>query len=255
VRLDALLSRLSGDWPGYFADDVTVTMTLSSASLPHLAASVRYFLDRRVPSFTVSPIDTHDPGWDDRSLATLDRQLKEASALCRRRFVETGAIPFQLLRRHRRNPRRPARGGAPMCRIAEGDGVCVDVDGEITACGAFARSLVAPPTGLAAAAFAGARLGHVRNRDVLKCLEVQRRAVADQPAFSTKERKHSPYAQCARCDAFAECRVCPAAIVNQPGNLDPDAVPPLPCAFTLLSAKHRRRFQAWRRTEAVPAPV
>jgi sulfatase maturation enzyme AslB (radical SAM superfamily) len=252
--LDALLRRLGADWPGYFADDVTVTMTLSAANLPHLAASVRYFLARRVASFTVSPIDTEDPGWSDDSFAQLDHQLAAARAACRRHFALTGAIPFLLLRA-RRPARRRVRRGAPMCRIVEGSSVCVDVDGEVTACGAFARSLAAPPAGFAAAAFADARLGHVGEPGLLQRLDVRRRALAHHPLFTGKERRHSPNARCAECSAFAECRLCPVAIVARRDTADADAVPPLPCAFALLAARHRRRFQAWLRRAHAPTPV
>jgi uncharacterized protein len=241
ARLDGLLSRLADEWPGYFNDDVTVTITLSSASLPHLAASVRYFLDRRVPSFSVSPIDTFDAGWSDATFSELDRQLAEASALCRRHVRGTGVAPFQLLRRHEGcSPRAPH--SVPMCRIGEGGTVCVDVDGDVTACGAFARSLVASPTGLAAAAFAAVRIGHITDRDLLQRVAARCSVLPGAPLFGGKERKRSRYGACARCKAFGECRVCPVAIANQPGNHDPDAIPPLPCAFHLLAGKHRRRF-------------
>jgi sulfatase maturation enzyme AslB (radical SAM superfamily) len=245
-RLDALLRCLESEWPGYFGDDVTVTMTLSSATLPHLAASVRYFLDRRVPSFTASPIDTTDPGWTDDSMAELDRQLTASSAACRRHFTDTGTVPFLPLRRRTR-VRRWRRVGAAMCRIAEGHSACVDVDGEVVACGAFARSLVPPPIGPAADVFARVRLGHVKEHGVPLRLETRRRRLSVQPPFAGKERMRSPHARCAGCEAFAECRVCPAAIVHYAGKPDLAVVPPLPCAFTILARKHRRRFQAWLR--------
>jgi sulfatase maturation enzyme AslB (radical SAM superfamily) len=239
--LDALLDRLHTDYPGYLGDHVTVTMTLSVENLPYLAAAVRYFLRRGVPSFTVSPVDTPEPGWHEECLGLLDRELAEASALCRAHFRQTGSVPFLCFQRGvRRTSQR--RRGLRMCRIGEGHGFFVDVDGEVVACGAFAPSLTRVPTELARQAAAAAHLGHIADPDLLGRFESCRRAIAALDLFRNRERKHSPYGDCGKCRHLTECRICPMAIAALPGNEDPHRIPPLPCAFNLLTAKYRRRF-------------
>ncbi len=243
--LDGLLLRLRRDYPGWLADDVTVAMTLSSANLDHLAASLRYLLERGVSSIQMSPLVTHDPGWSEASRETLDAQLGEAYAACREHFKRTGEMPFLPFRRER-SARGRRRREVPMCRIADGHAVLVDVDGEAVACALLARSWVAPVSELGRRAAEVARLGPVTGPDLPGRLAACRKALAELRLFDHKERKRSPYAECSACGALHECRVCPLAIANQPGNDDPDAIPPLPCAFYSLAAKYKRRFPVMR---------
>lgn len=241
AALDALLDRLCTDFPGYLRDDVTFTVTLSSANLPFLAETVRYFLDRGAPSFTVWPLLTPDPGWDDACVEELDRQLAEARAACRQHVRRTGTLPFEVFRRDgRRRSRR--RRHVPLCRIADGHAGFVDVGGELIACGLFAPALVVPATGLARRAADACRVGRVGDEDLPERLVACRERLDGLRLFGDKESKRSPYRACGDCGLLGECRICPWSIAAQPGNEDPDRVPPLPCAFTLLAAKHRGRI-------------
>ncbi len=242
ASLDALLRRLLRDYPGWLADDVTIAMTLSSANLDHLAASVRYLIGRGVSSVEMSPLVTHDTGWSGASRERLDAQLGEAYIACREHLRRTGEMPFLPFRRVSRARVRERRD-VPMCRIADGHAVFVDVGGEAVACGLLARSWAAPATDLGRCAAEAARLGPVADPDLPGRLAACRQALAELRLFDHKERKRSPYAKCVTCGALHECRVCPLAIAYQPGNEDPDAIPPLPCAFYSLAAKYRRRFR------------
>lgn len=240
ARLDELIGLLRRDYPGYFADSLTVAITLSSANLTYLASSVRYFLARGVASLTVSPLLTGDPGWDDTCYGKLDRQLGEVAALCRDHHRRTGTMPFWPFRRGAgRRSRR--RRNVPMCRIGAGHALFVDVDGTVMACGLFARSTARLETGLARRTAEAATIGHVRDDDLAGRLGECRAALRSVGLFDAKERKRSVYRACSDCPLLSECRICPMAIASQPGNEDPDLVPPLPCAFTMLAAKHRRR--------------
>ena len=239
--IDALLRRMRIDYPGYLHDDVTVAVTLTAAGVPHLAATVRYLLGSGVASFVVSPVVTHDPEWSDAGVAVLDRQLGEAAKLCLEHLQTTGQMPFVNLRRTG-DVRGRRRHGVEMCRIADGHALLVDVGGEAVACGMLAPSYARLPTALAQRAAAAARLGAAGDSDLLERFASCRRRLSALGLFDGKELKRSRYGACGSCRFLHECRVCPLAIANQPSNDDPDAVPPLPCAFNLLVADHRRRL-------------
>jgi sulfatase maturation enzyme AslB (radical SAM superfamily) len=243
--LDALLDRLRVDFPGYLHDDVTFTVTLSSANVRSLAATVRYFLDRGVSSFTTWPLLTPDPGWNDDCVEELDRELGEASTACRRHLRRTGTVPFEVFRRDgRRRSRR--RHDVRPCRIADGHAAVVDTDGELVACGLFAPSLVAPATELARCAADACRIGRIDDPELPERLEARCARLDGLRLFRAKEAKRSPYRACRDCRLLSECRICAWSIAAQPGNEDPDLVPALPCAFTILAAKHRRRVPSPR---------
>lgn len=240
--LDELIQRLRIDYPGYLADRVTVAITLSAANLPYLASSVAYFLARGVPSFTVTPLLTHDPAWTEGCATELDRQLGEVASLCRDHRRRTATMPFLPFRRTTgRRPRR--RRDIPMCRIGAGHALFVDVDGTVMACGLFARSTARLDTKLARRAAEAVTVGHVTDPDLHSRLAGCGDALRAAGLFHGKERKRSGDQACGTCPQLGECRVCPMAIAAQPGNDDPDLVPPLPCAFTRLAAKHRRLVQ------------
>ncbi len=245
--LDDLLGRLRRDFPGFLADRVTMGITVSSANLAYLADSVRYLLARGVPSLVASPVLTHDQGWSEVSFTELDRQLGEVARLCRDHHRRTGEVPFFPFRR-RPGRRSRCRRDVPMCRIGAGHALFVDVDGTVMACGLFARSTARLETGLARRAAEAATVGHVTDGDLAARLGERRAALRSVGLFHAKERKRSPYRACGDCPLLNECRICPTAVASQPGNEDPDLVPPLPCAFTLLTAKHRRHVPTPRRS-------
>jgi sulfatase maturation enzyme AslB (radical SAM superfamily) len=245
AALDALLRMARSDYPGWLEDDVTIAMTLTPPNLDHVAESVRYFLARGVSSIQLSPLLTHDPGWDDGCFERLDEQFRQVAALCREHLRDTGAMPFLPFRRRSGSGERRRRN-VPMCGIADGHAVAVDVDGEAVACDLLARSWAAPTTELGRRAAAAARLGPVTDPDLPGRLAACRQALAELRLFDRKESKRSPYRACAGCPARSSCRVCPLAIANRPGNENPDAIPPLPCAFYSLAARYRRRFPAMR---------
>ena len=148
--LDELLARLARDFPAYFADDVTVSVTLSSATVGFLADSARYFLDRRLPSFDVAAVETHDPGWGDGSFAALDRQLRGdlRAVACRVPPQRHGAVsgaaaataaavapprrPDVPDRRRARRARRRGRRGGDMRGVCSV--LCEPADGARQAC-------------------------------------------------------------------------------------------------------------------------
>jgi sulfatase maturation enzyme AslB (radical SAM superfamily) len=252
AALDALLRRVARDWPGWLEDDVTIAMTLTSASLDHLAESVRYLLGLGVSAIQLSPLATHDAAWDGGCFGRLDAQIREAAAACRDHLRRTGEMPFLPFRRT--SGRGGVRGDGWMCRIADGHAVSVDVDGQAVACDLLARSWAAPATDLGRRAADAARLGPITDPDLPGRLARCRGALAALGLFDGKERKRSPYQACAGCPVRSSCRVCPLAIANLPGNENPDTIPPLPCAFYSLVARYRRRFPATRSPSSWPSP-
>ena len=251
-RLDDLLVRLHRDYPGWFADDVTVAMTLSSANLDRVAASVRYFLGRGVSTIELSPVVTHDPGWDDGCYARLQAQFAAVRADCLAHLRATGTIPFVPLRRLSRRRARPRRDVA-MCRIADGQAIFVDVNGEVHACGALSPLLARLPTPALKLAAEAAHIGPITAPDLTERLAAARRALRVLGLFDGKECKRSAFGACGVCPALQECRVCPLSIAHRPSGADPDLIPPLPCAFNLLVARHRRRFPAAGHNPLLPA--
>ena len=244
--------------PATSAIDVTVAITLSAANLPYLAASVRYFLERGLPSFTVSPIDTCDPQWDEGCFAELDRQLGKAFSACRAHFAATGAMPFAACSARATRPHAEPRGGvsdvphrrrrAPRSSMSTA---------RRWRAARSRRSLVA----LADRAAAPRRRGcPSRPRRRSRPGGAPRALPAGRSPSSScsaaRERKHSPYGACAQCSAARRVPRLPAGDRRPARQRGPRRrVPPLPCAFNLLTAKHRRRFQAWRRTAAAPRPI
>ena len=192
-------------------------------------------------TFAASPVLTHDPEWTDAGVVALDCQLAEATTLCREHLQASGRLPFFNLRRTP-SARGRRRRDIAMCRIADGHALLVDVDGEAVACGVLAPSYARLPTELAHRAAAAVRLGAVDAPDLPGRLASCRERLSTLGLFDGKERKRSPYGTCGTCRYLHECQVCPLSIANQAGNDDPDAVPPLPCAFNLLAAKYRRRL-------------
>ncbi len=256
--LDRLLDRLRLAHPAFFRKRLEVSVTLTSASVPHLAESVRYFLRKGVRKITVFPAVTHDPGWRRGDLAALDREFGRVTRTCLRHYRDTGEVPLTCLRGGPdREGRRPGR--SRICSAGTGRGLAVDVDGQVHGCVLFAASCQTFPPGLLRDRLGRSRLGDVRDPGLGGRLVEHGRALEAAGIFDHREAKHSSYGRCGACRHYNSCNICPMSIGHAPGNTDPDRIPDLPCAWNLVTGKYRRRFPVLPRafalaTGAIPLP-
>jgi sulfatase maturation enzyme AslB (radical SAM superfamily) len=238
AHLDALLDALGREHLAFFLARLSVAVVVSAATLPHLAPSVRYFLNKGVREILLYPLITADPGWDASATAELDRQLAEIHDLCLQHLQRTGEVPLRLFRKQQAEARAPDNGA--MCRVG-GGGITVDVDGEAVGCATFATSYQTLPP-LLAEQLGPLRLGQVTDPELPRRLaDLPHRARA-LSLFANKAAKRSSLGSCAECRFVQTCSVCPISIGHIPGNGDPDRVPDHVCAFNLLASTWRERF-------------
>jgi sulfatase maturation enzyme AslB (radical SAM superfamily) len=241
ARLDALLDRLRRDHPLFYRRDFHTSITLHSGNLHHLADSVDYFLDKRVPRVDFGTLATHDAGWTDAHMAELDRQLARVFARSLRHYEDTGEVPVEIFRK-RGEPSPHAPRGRAMCGVGVGRTLAVDVDGQVTGCITFAESYQRFPSDFLKSRLAAMRMGDVRDEALPRRLALYPEAARAAGLFDGKARKHSSYGRCGECRYLAECSVCPTSIGHIPGNTDPDRVPDSACAYNLVALSYRDRF-------------
>ncbi len=136
--LDRLLDRFREDQPAFFGR-LNVSLTLSAATIPHLADSVAYFLKKGVPEVALSPVMTHDPGWSNELIGALDEQVARVFAACLRHYRRTGLVPLLLFRKDGSDDLHAPRGDA-LCGAPSGRNLAVDVDGQVHGCAVFVES-------------------------------------------------------------------------------------------------------------------
>jgi sulfatase maturation enzyme AslB (radical SAM superfamily) len=240
--LDRLLELLRREHPAYFRKNVSVGMTLCAVSVPHLAASVRYFITKGVSTIGIGPASTWEPDWDTHTRDELQAQVDQILAISLEHRRRTGHVPVEFL------SGAPVRSSeAPvgdfLCGSVRGDAFVVDTKGCVWACPFFASSLHTLPP-LAAEASRVLALGDVSDpglRGRLRRLPGRARALR---MFTNKRAKHSSYGTCANCRFVSDCHVCPASICHIPDNNDPDRVPDFICAFNQATLEARERFDA-----------
>jgi sulfatase maturation enzyme AslB (radical SAM superfamily) len=240
--LDRLLERLRLHQPPLFHERLSVSLTLTSAAIPHLADSIAYFLAKGVPDISITPIVTHDPGWTNDRIEALDRQFARIFEACRQHHRRTGEIPLLLFR-----PAGEAKRGRPedvMCRAPTGETLAIDVDGQVHGCAVFVESYQKPASGLFGECVSAIRLGDFRAPDFAERLARYPRAARDTRIFHEKRAKYSSFGRCAECRFVDACSFCPASIGHIPGNTDSRRVPDFQCAFNRVSLDYRQRFAA-----------
>jgi len=240
-QLDTLLRDLGREFPAYFRDCLSVHSTLTSRNVGYLAASIRYFLHRGVTRLVVTPLITHDGGWRTEMSRILDQQFDEIRKLSLSHWRRTRETPLTLFRRVQR-PQTARPRLTVMCGLSEGDGVFVDVDGDVFACPAFGGDPAAPAGELLREAREATCVGNIREAGLVQRLSVSRAAMREVSMLNQREAKYSSYGRCAECEERASCQVCPASIGHIPGSTDPHRVPDLQCAFNLAAGKHSRRL-------------
>lgn len=254
-RLERVLALLRDEHPDFLRDHCSITTTLSSRNLEHLAESFAYFLDFDVSEIAVSPLVTHDRGWRPDTLEALAAQIDRILRLSIDHFQHSGEVPFA--------PFKPATpGNSPddgpltMCSAAGTTGLAVDVDGQVYGCVLFAESYQSFPDGMLRQCLEPMQLGDIRARNFDKRLEAYPAAAASARIFTDKEEKYSSYRSCRGCRFVDLCSVCPVSIGHIPGNTDPNRVPDLQCALNLAVLSARELFlQETRAGQAVASTM
>ncbi|HET7292497.1 MAG TPA: radical SAM protein [Vicinamibacteria bacterium] len=241
--LDRLLDRLRAEHPAFFARRLSVGMTLTAATITHLADSVAYFLKKGVPEVSLSPVMTHDPGWKNEMIAVLDTQFARLFDACLRHYRRTGQVPLELFRKEGGDDPHAPRGDA-LCGAPSGRNLAVDVDGRIHGCAVFAESYQRFTTPFLQERAESIRIGDYRDPAFPRRLEMYPQAARAAGIFHDKREKYSSYGRCAECRFLDRCGICPASIGHIPGNSDPRRVPDFPCAYNLVSHEYRERFPA-----------
>jgi uncharacterized protein len=241
--LDRLLDRLRLHQPGLFHKRLAVSLTLTSAAIRHLAASIAYFLAKGVPEISVTPIVTHDPGWTNDMIEALDQQFARAFEACLGHYRRTRDVPLLLFQTagDAKHDRRPEDA---MCRAPTGETLAVDVDGQVHGCAAFVESYQKPASPFLHERVSSIRLGDFRAPEFAQRLARYPQATQDARIFHDKRAKYSSYGRCGECHFVDACSVCPASIGHIPGNTDPRRVPDFACAFNRVALTYRERFAA-----------
>lgn len=246
--LDRLLDRLSRRNRCLFEHKLRVSSTLIPATIPFLADSVRYFLQKGIRSIGINPSLGPVMGWNRDAAQSLDHQFLRIYQDSLRHFKKTGDIPLQLFRR-RAEHGAPAAQSRAMCSVGSGEMLTVDVDGQVYGCAVFAESyqdFSGLPLKDQLAPF---RMGDVRHPQFRKRHAAFRRTAGKVEILIEKERKYSRHGQCRECTYLDQCTVCPASIVKDPDNSDPLRIPDFLCGFNKTALEFRNRFPI------VPDPI
>lgn len=238
--LDRVVDTVRALQPAYFRTRVEVVMTVTASSVPHLVASVRYFIAKGVTRIRVAPCIVPDPKWRYGTR----QQLRE-------QFDDVVSASVDLWRAERRCPvsflegaptHRAARSQRHLvCGAASGRSFCVDWRGGCWPCSALARPITAMrlPRGGDSRAF---DLGHLESEQLPEHLVGLAAAAQRVPAFAAKQEMRSAYGRCGDCEHFAECLICPAAILHGQAEGANCRVPDLLCAFNQVALAARRKF-------------
>lgn len=242
ARLDALLERLRREEPYFFRYRFVVQNTVTGATVPYIADSFAYHLEKGVERIRISACDTFDPTWSNDLVPELDRQFARVFELSLAHYRRTGKVPFEPFRRERRAARRLL--GRSMCGIGSGKTVTVDVDGSISGCVTFVESYQKFTSRFLRERLESIRLGRLDDGTLPRRLAMYPGAVDATELFDRKEEKYSSFGRCGECRHLADCFICPVSIGHIPGNQDPRRVPDFPCAFNLATMRNRERFPA-----------
>jgi len=246
--LTGLLDDLVSAHPGYARRKVHLGLTLSSANVGFLAASVDLLMCQGIARIHVTPSITADNGWGPDSEVDLEEQVAHIVQRSLEHWEETGTVPVGFLAGGKRRSEATALG--LPCNAGTGELLCVDPGGRLWTCPALASSLRRPPA-LVRDALRVLDLGNGVDADLPDRLRRLPDRARGLPLFIMPEERGSPKGSCRSCEEVGVCHVCPAALEApaQPG--DPPAVPDLHCAFNRITAEARRRFLKRRRQEAL----
>ncbi len=248
VILDKLLERLISEHSVWFREKLSVIITLSSKTIPYLADSFDYFLNKGLREISINPLFTHDAGWENDLFDELDRQFARMYRSSRQHYLRTGEVPLVNFRKTL--PGSPYRSGkGNMCSVIRGDALAIDVDGQLFGCVAFADSFGMDRPSFWRERLDFMRLGDLHDPVLGKRLETFPDAVRRSGIFTNRAKKYSSSGRCCDCPNLSTCIVCPASIIHIPGNTDANLISDFMCAYSRVSHKYREQFP--RQTNAI----
>ena len=239
--LDRLLRRLRTQQPVFFAESLTIAITLTVATIPYLADSVDYFLGSGVQDLAISPAVTHQHEWAPERIEEMDAQFARIFSESVRLYNRTGEVPLTVFRKNDGDSVHKPEGQS-MCGVGRGETAAVDVDGQVHGCVMFAESYQVVPTVFLRSRFEAMRMGPLEDPRFTERMAAYPAAARAAEIFHNKQDKYSAYGKCADCRFMPRCAICPVSIGNAPGNTDPRRVPDFLCAYNLVSLKYRDRF-------------
>ena len=247
--LDAKLDVWRQHHLEHFRRHLRVVMTVVPPAVPHLAESIDYLLAKGVQQIAMAPVVTSFPGWSAELREELDRQFERIVSASERHLRRTGEIPLLFLRRDGSVAEKPRRH-VPMCGALNKQGLAVDLDGQVYACGALAGSTQHFESKVLRDCQEALKLGDIRSAAFAKSYrEFPTRSHVPE-LFLNKEEKSSSYGRCRDCPYLYDCKVCPLSIGYQSGSPDPRKVPDDICAFNRIAFEHKQRFpqlsEQWR---------
>jgi sulfatase maturation enzyme AslB (radical SAM superfamily) len=241
--LDRLLDTLARDHPAFFRECLNIALTLTPATVGHLADSIAYFLRKRVAAIATTPVITHDAGWTPDRIEILDAAFARTFEVCRRHYKKTGEVPLLMFRKNADSNSQSAPPDA-MCAAPTGQNLAIDVDGQVHGCAVFVESYQGFASPSTERRVEELRMGDFRAPEFRRRLAMYPGAARATGIFHAKREKYSSYGRCGECRYLESCSICPASIGNIPGNTDPRRVPDFPCAYNLVALKYREKFPA-----------
>ena len=239
--LDRLLDRLSLRHRAYFRRRVTVAVTLTAPSIPHLADSFDYLVSKGVEDIAIGPAMGH-PRLSKAQAGELERQFGRVFSQSLRHYRATGAVPLSLFRKRAPDARTPD-ADEWACSAPPGRNLTVDVDGRVYPCALLIRSCQRVARPALARRLAAMGLGSITNTQTL----VERQGAVQAEAgragiFGPQRLKGSSLARCATCRHAGVCFICPIAGAKNPDSADANRIPDFQCAFNRIVFDYRRRF-------------
>lgn len=234
ARLDRLLPRIRRRHPHFYRRNLAIGMILTPESIPHLAASIEYFLSLRVAMIRLGPVMARQVSLPLELRCELESQFARVTESCVVHHERTGETPLLLFRDppETGSPRRGLRCGATL-----GDSLAIDSKGTAWTCPLFANGDF-PASKRRRAEVARYRLGPIAKpawRDRLAALP---RLVAGRGVLRARERR-SAYGRCSDCAWAATCGVCPVSLLLCEESGRPGLLPDLPCALHQVSSWYR----------------
>jgi hypothetical protein len=206
-----------------------------------LPRSVRYFLEKRVPTLLLAPDFSSPISWSKDDIVRLEETFAEVCDLSLEHYQKTGNIPVRKFRNptsaHSAGP-----SGRSVCGIMRGEKPAVDPSGEVFGCGSVVDSYQHIPSAQVRKCLGSIRLGHITEPDLIGRLANYRQVVRPVGLFDDKQDNYSSYGPCADCKYMAHCAICPVSIGYIPENEDINRIPDFLCAYSQVTLAQRERF-------------
>ena len=246
--LDNLLDLVKADYQRLFEEALKVRLTLTPATVPCLAESIEYLLDKDVRRIDVDP--AFGPArWDLSEISVLQEQFTQVAELLRPYRSRNTAVPVGLFEL---GPRELKFGRKTWtCGAVRGSGVALDADGQCYACVFAAPAYQADTVPALRPAVAAMSLGRADAPDSEQRFETLEECALATGIFDHPERRYSSYRCCADCEFLLRCYACPLAASHDPACTDVRRVPDFLCAFNQVALAAHDRF--WFAETPAPA--